>query len=243
MEAQKDPMKQQVLQILAGLESLAIQYTNMLQVLCLIAFPQVQDKFYPIVKEMIDLKHSLPNASTQQIASFLQANIPTSPIHVKLYLSLRELGVLLSLPTPLQLMHLSNNVIPPGPLEFQAGFLLKLQEIFQGWGREVVKDRHTVISSTPVHMETQQLLQLEPKLPWDILHVLVELLKMPLPHVEHMHEWFSQLQKPQIEKLVLLLTRFRTVELIEIKKYIGVPLPNITRMTVANVFKHIGRNL
>ena len=221
-------LKSHTMEILQGIEKMANQNPHILQLLCFIAIPNLmQDKLLQIVKEILNLKSFIFNANANQINQLLQSNNPTSPIHIKLFLGLREIGLILSYITPLQILHLTNNIIPPGNIEYQSQFIFKLKEIFHSWGEEGLKHRHSLISQTPLNQETHQLLRLDPQIPWELLHIVLELFKLPYPHLEKLQFSLNQFQKPQIEKFIYLITKFKSVYLIEIKRLIGIALPNI----------------
>ena len=56
---------------------------------------------------------------------------PANAVHLRMLLSLYDLASLLAAMSPIQLLHLTNNKIPPGPLDQQRAFLLRLQQVFQ----------------------------------------------------------------------------------------------------------------
>ena len=65
-----------------------------------------------------------------QVTAWLQEP-PAQAVPLPMLLSLYELASLLAAMSPIQLLHLTNNKVPPGPLDQQRAFLLKLQQVFQ----------------------------------------------------------------------------------------------------------------
>lgn len=67
-----------------------------------------------------------------------------------------------------------------------------------------------------MHMERQQLLELEPSVPWELLHFLVEILKLPIGELLSFHRWMARLSKRQLLLLISIL-RLEPAAVLEIK--------------------------
>eukprot|EP01089_Gocevia_fonbrunei_P007670 TRINITY_DN188_c0_g1_i2.p1 TRINITY_DN188_c0_g1~~TRINITY_DN188_c0_g1_i2.p1 ORF type:complete len:487 (+),score=64.81 TRINITY_DN188_c0_g1_i2:436-1896(+) len=126
----------------------------------------------------------------------------------------------------LQLLHLTHNTLPPGSQETKTAFLLKVQEAFQSWSPETLRQYHSTLSETPLHLERQQLLQLEPNIPWEILHLLIELLKLPIDELFSFQAWISALPQAHMHILIYLL-QIESATLLAIKQKIATS-PNIS---------------
>jgi len=114
---------------------------------------------------------------------------------IRLLISIRELQELLFEISYVQLLSLTNNMIPPSSEEIQLQFINKIQEIFQGWSSEMLKQLNGALINCALHCERQQLLSMEPSIPWECLHFLIELLKMPFEELESFKNWFSSLSQ------------------------------------------------
>jgi len=102
----------------------------------------------------------------------------------------------------------------------------QVQEVFQSWRFETTKRFHSILSDTPLHLERQQLLQLEPGLPWDILHLLIELLKLPEEELFSLQAWLSKLS-PEHTRVLVQLLQIESSTLLEIKRRIGPAPPTV----------------
>jgi hypothetical protein len=98
--------------------------------------------------------------------------------------------------------------------------VVQVQEVFQAWSFDTMKRYHSILSETPLHLERQQLLQLEPALPWEILHLLIELLKLPVDELFSLQNWLSKLSAQQTRVLIQLL-QIESSTLLEIKRRIA----------------------
>ena len=100
------------------------------------------------------------------------------------------------------------------------GVMEQVQEVFQSWSFDTMKRYHSILSETPLHLERQQLLQLEPGLPWEILHLLIELLKLPVDELFSLQNWLSKLS-PQQTRVLIQLLQIESSTLLEIKRRIA----------------------
>ncbi|KAL6078159.1 DNA repair protein rad10 domain-containing protein, variant 2 [Balamuthia mandrillaris] len=141
-------------------------------------------------------------------------------VHLRILLDLSEIQQILAHISVLQLLHLTNNTIPPGPQENQETFIKKVQEAFQSWSPETLERYHNVLAETPLHLERQQLLQLDSQIPWEILHLIIELLKLPMEELYSFQQWITKLPPHHIRVLVQLL-QIESSTLLEIKRRIA----------------------
>ena len=123
-----------------------------------------------------------------------------------------------------QLMLLTNDMLPPGPLSVQVQFFTKLQAVFKGWSTQDLQYLHTHISNSPPHLETQQLLEAQPDLKtnWEIIRLLVELLKFPIGESLLFREWIVKLPPSHLE-LLSKLVKLSFDVLIQLKQQIQLP--------------------
>lgn len=162
------------------------------------------DKTIPTLKKMFEeIPKFLEKGNGWVQLQTIENETKSEPI--RLLLEFREFQQLFQSIGYLQILHLSNNVLPPGPPLMQLEFLQKVQEQFQSWSPETLQNHHHVLSDTPLHMERQALLQLEPQISWELLHYLIEILKLPINELFHFQEWISRLSKPHLIILIHLL--------------------------------------
>jgi hypothetical protein len=208
--------------LLSSVHGLGVEYPQLLIQLASILEPNIStDLIVPSLKKMFEELPAMLQQKSPQVLQKLLLEPSGEPISWKLMADFRELQQLLQQISFLQLLHLSNNLIPPGPFNAQLEFLLKAQEQFQAWTQETIGQLHSVLSDTPLHMERQQLLQLEPQIPWELLHFLIELLKLPIEELCGLQEWISKLPL-KLLTLVLNLLLLEPSGLIEIKRRIDI---------------------
>eukprot|EP01117_Protostelium_nocturnum_P010524 TRINITY_DN3790_c0_g1_i1.p1 TRINITY_DN3790_c0_g1~~TRINITY_DN3790_c0_g1_i1.p1 ORF type:complete len:537 (-),score=172.27 TRINITY_DN3790_c0_g1_i1:220-1830(-) len=196
----------QLWELLCCLHSLGKDESTLLVQITGIVAPNLNvDKIVPVLVKMFE---EIPLMLQQQIfrqQPHILNDPPAGYATLRLLLGFRDLQNLLSRLSILQLLHLTNNIIPPGSSTTQLEFLFKAQQIFQSWTVEDLNRLHTVLSDTPIHMERQQLLQLEPNIPWEMLHFIIELLKLPWEELSNFREWFSTLAKRHLLVLIHIL--------------------------------------
>ena len=204
--------------LLSSVHGLGVEYPQLLIQVASFLEPNISsDLIVPSLKKMFEEVPTMLQQKSAQILQKLLQEPNNEPISWRLLVDFKELQQLLQQTSYLQLLHLSNNLIPPGPFTAQLEFLLKAQEQFQAWTQDTLVQLHTVLSDTPLHMERQQLLQLEPQIPWELLHFLIELLKLPFEELCSLQEWISKLPKKQLT-LILHLLLLEPSALIEIKR-------------------------
>jgi len=212
------PLQQQFYELLLCLHQLGRDNPQLLIHLTEIVEPHLSnEKRVPILGNMFQ---DLPAYILQQTAEQLKRTALDSPSEMqtfRLLLSFRELQQLLQQMSFLQLLHLSNNIIPPGPANLQLEFLQKAQQIFQSWSQQTLQSHHQVLADTPLHMERQQLIQLEPSIPWELLHFLIELLKLPPDELFSLQEWISKLPSKHLE-IILQIIQIEPALILETKK-------------------------
>lgn len=194
---------QELSDLLSCLYQLGRDVPDLLISLAKMVQPQLSDE--KAVTALSKMFADLPTFLSQQHSQQIQ-NLPSPEfVTLRLLIQLQELQKLIHNISHLQLLHLTNNLIPPATLQTQAEFMEKVQQIFQSWTRETLLHYNEVLSSTPLHMERQQLLQLEPHIPWELLHFVLEMLKLPLDELCGFQEWLIKLPKSLVVILVQLL--------------------------------------
>mmetsp|Transcript_7680 Transcript_7680/g.10597 ORF Transcript_7680/g.10597 Transcript_7680/m.10597 type:complete len:531 (+) Transcript_7680:75-1667(+) len=222
MKSTSSSLVQQLYELLCCIHQIGKDLPQLLIHLVTIVQPQLpQERIIPVLGKMFEdipgFLHQHEQQPTNQQFLKLLVDPPSELITLRLLLNLRELQQLIQKMSYLQLLHLSNNILPPGPQSLQVEFMQKAQEIFQDWTQEVIQNHHHVLSETPLHMERQQLLQLEPQLPWELLHFIIELIKLPLEELLNFKEWMSKLPRKQLIILVQLL-QMEPAALLELKQ-------------------------
>lgn len=211
------PLQQQLYDLLCCLHQLGRDLPQILIHLAEMVQPELsQGRLVPVLGKMFEEIPLLLQQSPLQFQK-MTTEPPPDLVTLRLLLDLHELQQILQQISYLQLLHLTNNIIPPGPHTMQLEFLQRAQEIFQSWSRDTLAHYHQDLSETPLHLERQRLLQLEPQVPWELLHFLIELLKLPIEELYSFREWISILPKKQLMLIVQLL-QMEPSAILEIKR-------------------------
>lgn len=216
------PQQSQLYELLAMLHQLGRDMPQLLISLTELVQPEINaDRIVSLLGKMFDEAPALVMQNPNQVYKLIHESAQENNIY-KLLGDFRELQLLFHQISYLQLLHLSNNLLPPGLSNgngklVQLDFLTKCQEIFQTWSREVLLEHHKVLQDTPLHMERHALLLREPQIPWEIIHLVIELLKLPLEELQNFQEWFRILPKKQLLYLVQLL-QIEPAVLLELKR-------------------------
>jgi hypothetical protein len=120
----------------------------------------------------------------------------------------------------LQILQLTHNFFSTDNIQHQLHLASQLQEQFQSWSIEKVLKYHNVLSETPLHLEIQQILNLEPNLPWELLYIVIELLKLPSEELKDFKEWITALTKNELTLFVQLL-ELPAASLLDLKNRFG----------------------
>ncbi|ELR15892.1 IPT/TIG domain containing protein [Acanthamoeba castellanii str. Neff] len=214
-------INQQLHGLLVKLHQLGQDHPQVLIYLTQIAQPKLpQNLIIPFLGQMFEkLPPFLSKIEPPKLQQLIK-DPPADAVPLRILIDLLGIQQLLQQITVLQLLHLTNNTIPPGSQESQEAFLKKVQEVFQSWSFDTMKRYHSILSETPLHLERQQLLQLEPGLPWEILHLLIELLKLPVDELFSLQNWLSKLS-PQQTRVLIQLLQIESSTLLEIKRRIA----------------------
>jgi hypothetical protein len=192
--------------LLCGLYYIGREMPQCLVYLSEVAQPNLpNDRRIPIVSKMFE---EIPRMLQELSASQLQEIVnhpPNDAVSLRLLLDIREVSLLLQRISILQLLHLTNNVLPPGPIQTQVEFLGRLKGVFDGWDRAKLELYHNELAETPLYLESEKLFTLEPDVPWELIHLLIELLKLPIEQLYSFHDWITVLSHPQLVILAKIL--------------------------------------
>jgi hypothetical protein len=136
----------------------------------------------------------------------LVLDLPQDAVTLRLLFNLESVAKLFQQMSYLQTLHLTNNLIAPGPLSQQEDFLLKAQEIFTLWPIDTLKNYHSEIGNTSLQFERKKLLELEPTIPWELLQMFVEIFKLPIEELLDFAQWFTRLSRERLLVLVQILS-------------------------------------
>jgi hypothetical protein len=214
-------VKTELQNLLTSLFELGKELPQCLFSLTQIVQPQIPNEMrIPLLSKMFtevpSVLQSLSSQQLQQLVHQPRADV----VALRLLLDIFQVQKLLQTLSYLQLLHLSNNMLPPGSPQQQLDFLLKIQEYFQYWSNQTLQHYHEVLTNTPLHLERQQLLELEPQIPLECLHLLIDLIKLPLDQLQRFKQWIDSLSREQLILLVNLL-QMEPAVLIEIKRRIA----------------------
>eukprot|EP00029_Vermamoeba_vermiformis_P004952 TRINITY_DN1586_c0_g1_i1.p1 TRINITY_DN1586_c0_g1~~TRINITY_DN1586_c0_g1_i1.p1 ORF type:complete len:595 (+),score=79.14 TRINITY_DN1586_c0_g1_i1:72-1856(+) len=236
-----DQLRGQLHGLLEALHALGRDLPQCLVSLTQVVQPQIPNEMrIPLLGKMFaEVPEYLETATPQQLQQIVRQP-PADAVAFRLLLDLSQVQQILQNISYLQLLHLTNNMIPPGSPQQQLGFLSKIQEIFQLWSNETLERYNHTFQETPLHLERQQLMQLEPQIPFEMLHLLVEVLKLPVIELQAFKRWIESLPQNHLILLVNLL-QMEPAVLIEVKRRITVNTEDIDPSQITGIRDHTGQ--
>jgi hypothetical protein len=134
------------------------------------------------------------------------AEPPADALTLRLFLDFGALRTTLAALSVLQWLHLSNNVLPPGPPDTQLAHLVSLQALLAEWASDGLAAAHAAVNASHSPLfDKAALLAVAPRTPLPLLHLLVELLKLPLADCERFRHWSQTTSHKQLVFTVRLL--------------------------------------
>jgi hypothetical protein len=124
---------------------------------------------------------------------------------LRLFLDFGALQQTLQNLSTMQFLQLSNTVLPPGPTDVQLAHLVSLQAVLAEWGADGLAAAHSAVAAAPPLYEKSALLSCAARTPLALLHLLVELLKLPLHDCERFRLWSQATSHKQLIYIVRLL--------------------------------------
>lgn len=207
--------------LLAALKSLGQEIPQCLVSLTQIVQPTLpQEVRIPLLAQMFhEVPGMLQNLSPQNLVDNI-LKPPHDAVAWRLLLELRTLQHILAGVSYLQLLHLTNNMIPPGTAQQQHQFLRHIQELFQTWSNAKLNEYNKRLTATPAHSERQLLLSLEPRIPVESIPLVIVMLKLPHDELLSFKQWIESLHHAHLIYLVNLL-QMESQVLLEIKRRIS----------------------
>lgn len=177
-------------------------------------------------------------AGSESINTLQNEDMSTSAF--RLFVSFRELQELIYGLSYTQLLNITNNMIPPAPEDTQLQFMQRIQQMFQTWSPEMLKQLNGALVNCPLHSERQQLLSMEPSIAWECLHFLIELLKMPFEELESFKGWIAALS-PHRTRLFLRFLQLEPPVVLLVKQTLESQTP-IIEHTLPTQLSHSNNN-
>lgn len=146
---------------------------------------------------------------------------PSDAVAFRVFWSVRQVVLLLNRMSNLQILHLSDSMIPPGSEEMQLSFMAAWQQELQHWSTERVRELHSVVHATPIHLERQRVSGILQQA--QFVGITLSILKLPLEQLVSFHMWFCGLGPGLLRQLVLLLTGMSSAQLIELRSLLLLP--------------------
>jgi hypothetical protein len=146
---------------------------------------------------------------------------PSDAVAFRVFWSVRQVVLLLNRMSNLQILHLGDEMIPPGSEEMQVSFLAAWQQELQHWSTERVRELHSVVHATPIHLERQRVSGVVQQA--QFVEITLSVLKLPLEQLVSFHVWFCGLGPSLLKQLVLLLTSMSSAQLIELRSLLLLP--------------------
>ncbi|KYR01171.1 IPT/TIG domain-containing protein [Tieghemostelium lacteum] len=211
-------------ELLTSLETLAQESVTHIFFLCRVLQPHVtEDLRFPLLSKMFsDIPQMIPMITFQ---NFLTQYYQDANNHAfKLFMDFKELANLLARISYLQLLHLTNNLIPPGTPQYQFNILLKIHEYFQLVPFEKLKffntslDGDSSLNNTFYHV--QKIINLDSSIPIEIIHFIAGIVSLPLNELLLFHQWFSQMSKKMLAVLLALL-QLDSTTVLDIKRILA----------------------
>ena len=217
-----DLLRKQLADLLMSLYDIGRSLPQTLVFLSEVAQPELRHgSRIPVLGSMFDELPKLFTAPRTTELDKMLIRPPNDAVSLKLLLSLREVALILDSLSYLQLLHLSNYVPNSNSPETKIAYLRNLQMLFKSWDEMALQQLHTEITSARLHEERKRLLSLDPNVPWEMLYLVTDLLKLPLPELINMRTWILRLSSSQIEILMRLLL-VDSSSLMELKRRIRV---------------------
>jgi uncharacterized protein YceK len=187
--------------LLAALKSLGQEVPQCLVSLTQIVQPTLpQEVRVPLLAQMFhEVPGMLQNLSPQSLLDYI-IKPPHDAVTWRLLLELRTLQQILSGVSYLQLLHLTNNMIPPGSAQHQHAFLRHIQELFQTWSNAKLQEYN--------------------KRPVESIPLVLVMLKLPQDELLSFKQWIESLHHAHLIYLVNLL-QMESQVLLEIKRRIS----------------------
>lgn len=210
-------------ELVNALYQLGQELPHYLLVLSELAEPNLsQDLRTPILGKLFEEVPRLLGNITPLEFHKLIANVPQDAVTLRMLVNIYNIATIFQQLSCHQILQLTNNVIPPGPLAMQVEILLIAQEHIRHWSPEKPGYLCDELAKTSLELERKRLLELEPKLPWELLQFFMEILKLPKPEALDFFKWFIQLDKDRIHSMVQIL-HFEPIIILEYKRRLTLP--------------------
>lgn len=210
-------------ELVNALYQLGQELPHYLLVLSELAEPNLgQDLRTPILGKLFEeVPRLLANITPLEFHKLI-ANVPQDAVTLRMLVNIYKIATIFHQLSCLQILQLTNNVIPPGPVAMQVEILLIAQEHMSQWSNETPGYLHDELAKTSLELERKRLLELEPKLPWELLQFFMEIIKLPKHESLDFFKWFVQLDKERVQSLVHIL-HFEPIIILEYKRRLTLP--------------------
>ena len=217
----------ELFELVNALYQLGQELPHYLLVLSELAEPNLsQDLRTPILGKLFEEVPRLLSNITPLEFHKLIANVPQDAVTLRMLVNLYNISTTFQQLSCLQILQLTNNVIPPGPLSMQVEVLLVAQEHMKAWTPDTPGYLHDELANTSLELERKRLLELQPKLPWELLQLFMEIIKLPKNESLDFFKWFVQLSRERVHTLVQIL-QFEPIIILEYKRRLTLPSSNI----------------
>jgi hypothetical protein len=211
------------LELVGALYQLGQEVPHYLLFLSELAEPTLsQDMRTPILGRLFEEVPNLLSNVTAMEFHKLIVNVPQDAVTLRMLVNLYKISTLFQQMSCLQILHLTNHLIPPGPLAMQAEILTTAQEHMRGWNNERMGMLHEEMGKVSLQLERKRLLELEPTLPWELLQFFMEVLKLPLHELSDFSFWFVPLPTEKVHVLVQIL-QLEPIIIMEFKRRLTLP--------------------
>jgi hypothetical protein len=213
----------EMLELVSALYQLGQELPHYLLVLSELAEPSLsQDLRTPVLGRLFEEIPRLLTNITPLEFNKLMANVPQDAVQLRMLVNIYNISTIFQSMSCLQILLLSNHLIPPGPLPMQVEIMLKAQEHMKSWAPETPSFLHDELAKTSLDQERKRLLELEPKLPWELLQFFMEIIKLPKNESIEFFKWFVQLSRERVHSLVQIM-QFEAIVILEYKRRVTLP--------------------
>jgi hypothetical protein len=221
----------ELFELVNALYQLGQELPHYLLVLSELAEPNLtQDLRTPILGKLFEEIPRLLGNITPLDFHKLIANVPQDAVTLRMLVNMYNISTIFQQLSCLQILQLTNNVIPPGPLLMQLEVLLVAQKHMKAWTPDTPGYLHDELANTSLELERKRLLELQPKLPWELLQFFMEIIKLPKNESLDFCKWFVHLSRERVHTLVQIL-QFEPIIILEYKRRLTLPSSNINNPT------------
>ncbi len=219
---------EEMFELVEALRRLGQELPQYLFFLSSLAEPNLtQDAHVTVLGKMFEeVPNMLCNINSLEFHNLI-TNLPEEYVTLRMLVNIHNIASIFQQMTELQILHLTN-VRHPGPLRTHLDMLSAAQSHLRGLSVDTLAHLHGEMSMVSLQLERNRLLELQPRLPCDLLQLFMEILKLPLSELKDFYHWFSVLSADRLSTLAHLL-QLDPIGILEFKNRLSLPSSNINK--------------